>query len=274
MAARPHTLGPTLAFESPAADDGDLTPLSVLVVPAEAELSLRPLWWVGSLAAEAGDAVGLEIVARATRVDGSTLSWTLIGPQRLGRRRADGRYAEVFEAEGTGSVRARHLESIDFFVAEREDGALRGGAAAVAEAPEAGDADPATLERLERAAGLGDLELALRLRVQHGVSAGPGVELRRLILVEGEPDRDQGATASDRQRAAAARALATARVDGGSAVADEAGAPMLRVSALGILVRVEVPDRTAPPEKKRKRGPHDRDDDRLRTAPGRVLAAF
>lgn len=269
-----HTAGPVIAFEA-AAEDGRLTRVTELEVPDNAEISLRPLWWLGELHAAADERVGVQIVARASRVDGSTLTWSLTPPRPLGRRRADGRYGEAFDDPATASVRARHIEAIDIFVAQH-DGAVEGrGAAAVAEAPEQGPVRADLLARLEQANGGGVLELALRLRLRHGASTEPGIDLRRLVLVEGEPDLAAGATAADGNRSASAASLIRIWQDGGSPASGADGEPLTRVSALMLLLKVEVTDRTTPPEPKQGPGRHrDRDDERLRKAPPRVLASF
>lgn len=262
-----HTLGPVDAYRADArlGDTSELKRLETLEVPENAELSLHPLWWVGSLHEPEPqmlmwEAVRLQVILRLVRDDGGTLTWTVVrdnapyGDQAsaVRRFRREGRYRQEFSRQVIGPVRAASVVALEVIVSELDPQAVEGalplktwqGGAVILEAPGPLTTDPGLLARLERdvRARGGDIELAVRVPVARAKATKPSDEVFWLVLVEAEPHPKRGVRADTVKRLRRVARLVPTEHDRDSAVAAADGAQLSEMSAIAFAVRVHVPD--------------------------------
>jgi hypothetical protein len=264
--AQPHTLGTSAVFHvlETGPDAGRLERLSVLHLPSNATLTIEPVWFVGRLHDLRPD-LRPQIVLRAILDDGGEIRWEPHDGSKMIAHRwnPQQRYKLALGGRAAGPFHVRNLARIEVLVADldRLPAAGRAGASSLMTPS---SESWASAEQAARTLG-SDLELVGKIAIQVVGTADIGERFLHLAVIEAEPDpRDGGNDDAEARLGQSMRLMRTIR-DGDPAVADLAGHPVARMSALTLRLKIAVVDHeTRPPPGENQEEKRENDWDRFR----------
>jgi hypothetical protein len=275
---QPHTLGTSAVFHivERGPDTGRLERLSVLRLPANATLTIEPVWFVGRLHDLTPD-LRPQIVLRAVLDDGGEIRWEPHDGAGIVARRwnPQQRYKLALGGRATGPFHVRNLARLEVLVGEL-DGSPTEGRPGASSLVTPSSASWASAERAAQALGC-DLEMVGKIAIETTATAGSGERFLHLAVIEAEPDPRSGDNDDAEARLGQSLRLMRTVRDGDPAVADLSGRPVARMSALTLRLKIVVIDhetRPPPGENQEEKKEEDRDRNRwLREAPPRRISA-